>query len=338
MAAMIQSMIKNLVKFPRDRPVSHKGTLYLVGSSEGEDGGPQPGSEPNQVIPMEICHPMPPCYDEELARVLRKVCMVLSLSAPPGSQVFPILVGPTLHAWYHLGSQVPWKQRITLAVVVADVGRMQIYNAAPIPTPAQILASAAQHLVNTGVSVRQRWVGDTAVEWEVNSASPRPDRKVITVALSLEVTPLPASQVPSLAQLRRVCIDGGNSGVFVPGNKPAVMKAMEEWARRSRNPSTHLSPAALTAAARKTTAALEMPYDWMWDPGERCFVRPTFAIRAVQFPPNLTTGKGALVLVILLGLAWVIAMMLLPELGAAAENKRRATATYRRGSSNGSSV
>jgi hypothetical protein len=300
MAFIFKSLLTSWLQLKRDRPSSHAGKLYRIDEGVGE--GPSRGAPPPQGLEVQaggvqfsVLAPVPPCYDPELAGLLRTVCMVFGSGRglPVGARAFPVLVGSTLANWYHLGSQVPWKQQIHLAVAVAGC-----------PWPARQVASRAtadlRRALGTGKgdTALQRAVfteEDGVLEWTVRGL--RKDRPVVLVVIRLQVTPERAADLPALSQLRRVAIDGGNTGVFIPG-----------------------APRELTAALREVgkdaAARLEMPREWYWCAEESAFVRPGLMARALQWPPNVATAKVVAAAVVFMLVVYGLTMMALPEWGS----------------------
>jgi len=300
MAFIFKSLLTSWLQLKRDRPSSHAGKLYRIddGGGEGMRGAPPPQGLEVQAggVQFSVLAPVPPCYDPELAGLLRTVCMVFGSGRglPVGARAFPVLVGSTLANWYHLGSQVPWKQQIHLAVAVAGC-----------PWPARQVASRAtadlRRALGAGEAASpflQRAVfteEDGVLEWTVRGR--RKDRPTVLVVIRLQVTPERAADLPALSQLRRVAIDGGNTGVFIPGTPRELTAALREVGK--------------DAAAR-----LEMPREWYWCAEESAFVRPGIMARALQWPPNVATAKVVVAAVVFMLVVYGLTMMALPEWGS----------------------
>jgi hypothetical protein len=300
---------------------------------------------------------MPPCYDQELARILRVACLALDAAMPRGAKPFPVLAGPTLAAWYHLGSQAPWKRHVHLAVAVAG------WRAADCPSPkgegqsggepahpAEDLArTLTRHLRRagldvaevtlrrTGIALRSPSSGNPAdavgpprrpsnahqvsAEWLVRSPKATAHRPDVRLIAHLETSPLPADRLPALAKLARVAIDGANTAVYVPGGRAEVAAAVREWAAAEARAEGR-SEAVVKKRAADASTKLELPPGWAWSTEELAFVRPTWTSRALQWPPSATTVKAALLLAVLLGAAYLATMIVLPEWGAAVAARR----------------
>jgi hypothetical protein len=331
-AAIVRSLAVSALQLSRDRPPSHKGAMFRIS---------QEGSTHDALRAVRT----PPCYDPELAAVLRAACMVLAPGAavPRGAVAYAVLAGPTLAAWYHLGAQVPWKRHVHLAVPVAG---------APEGWTAERLArDATRHLRLAGmdiaeVTLRPGGEGTCTAEWLIRAGAggvkkgagkaagkgpgpaapaafpafpPRPDRPDIRLIAHFEVSPLPPARLPGLRKLARVAIDGANTAAFVPGGRAEVAAAVRAWAEaeaRAAQGAAGKPASAFRKAASDATARLDMPRGWAWAPDEGAFVRPAFPASAMQWPPNMTTLKAAVALAVVLGVAYMLAMVALPEWGA----------------------
>jgi hypothetical protein len=342
-AAIVRSLAASALQLSRDRPASHKGAHYRIETPAGDQHATP------QIRPVRT----PPCYDAELAAILRAACMVLAPGAavPRGAVAFPVLAGPTLTAWYHLGAQVPWKRHIHLAVPVA--------GAPDGWTAERLVREATRHLQLAGlriaeVTLRPDGPDRCTAEWLVLSAGavrpkaerheaespgppplpPRSDRPDVRLIAHFEASPLPPARLPGLRKLARVAIDGANTAAFVPGGRADVAAAVRAWAdaearaehtQRTGGPPAPAATAAIRKRASDAAAKLDMPRGWAWSQEESAFVKPAFVARALQWPPTIATGKAVAALAVLLGVAYIVAMVALPEWGAQ-KRQRRAVA------------
>jgi hypothetical protein len=306
MAFVIRSLVTSALQLKRDRPPSHAGKLYRVEPGEAKLYRVEPGEaklyrvdgrsaegEAKGEGGIAVVAPVPPCYDEELAGLLRSACMVFSRVGAECS--FPVLVGSTLANWYHLGSQVPWKQQIHLAVVVTGWRGGSGADAAALATSEMRRLASVQR-----ASFHEE---DGVLEWSVRGR--REDRPEVLVVCRLQVSPYSAAELPLVRDgLRRVAIDGGNTGVFV-----------------------FASPREMTAALREVgkdaAARLDLPRGWYWSAEDKSFVKPGLVMRALQWPPNVTTAKAVGAVAVLLLVWYALTMMALPEWGDALARRRR---------------
>lgn len=324
MAAIVRSLASSALQLSRDRPASHRGALFRIPRQTPDDAPPATrrgalAAETLQLpaAPIRVVRPMPPCYDPELARILRVACLALDAAMPRGAKPFPVLAGPTLAAWYHLGSQAPWKRHVHLAVAVAGL-----------PQPAEELArTLTRHLRKAGLDIAEvtlRRTGNAhqvSAEWLVRSPKETAHRADVRLIAHLETSPLPADRLPALAKLARVAIDGANTAVYVPGGRAEVAAAVREWAAAEARAEGR-SEAVVKKRAADASTKLELPPGWAWSTEELAFVRPTWTSRALQWPPSATTAKAALLLALLLGATYLVTMIVLPEWGAAVAARR----------------
>jgi hypothetical protein len=311
---LIKNMVVSTLQLNRPRPPLHKGTQFVV-PSEQEPSPPPPPPQQQQKAgseswPLSSGPPVllrhSPRFDPELAAVLRRLVMVLRPrgALPEGAEAFPVLAGPTLEGWFHVGSQLPWKQEIHLVCAVACCTA----------TAEQVARRCTVELVAAGQPVLR---GEVLLHADEETSSCTLDLRVpgaareIRVKLTLQVSPLPSADMPELAGLRRVNIDGGNVGVFVPKDRAAVAKLMEASG----------APASASGSP-SLTAQLRMPSGWAWCPETQMFVRPVFMREALRWPPNVATAKLVGATVVLVGILYLITVVMLPEWGATLQHRR----------------
>lgn len=316
-----KNLIASTLQLNRKRPPLHKGTCFLVPAAAQ---GPQ-----ETVVSFPALVGCSPRFDPELASMLRALVLVLRPrgALPAGAQAFPVLAGPTLEGWYHVGSQLPWKQHIHLVCAVARC-------AAPAEEVAREIVS---HLGRVGQKVESAEVvlersegvceetGNSArVEITLASkAGDRPDRKAVRVRLYLQVSALDAADLPALGKLRRATIDGGNSGVYVPADRAAIVASLQEWAKTQQPQPQQKGAKGRKMAALPPTATLRMPPGWAWCEESKMFVRPRLIRSALTWPPTVASVKVVGAAIILLGLLYLALMMGLPELAARKQGKAR---------------
>lgn len=333
---LAKNLIASTLQLGRTRPPLHKGALFLVPAAP-------PPSAPDTDMPALVGGS--PRFDPELAAMLRALVLVLRPGGalPAGAQAFPVLAGPTLEGWYHVGSQLPWKQHIGVhcvvcscpeAVTAEDICRgvaEQLAVAGQAVSHADIAVAVAE-AVGEGDGGGGGGGGCTEAHADilVRSRGGREDRSAVRIKLGVQATPLPSASLPALAKLRRATIDGGNAGLFVPGDRAAVAAALSDWQRAQQQGQGQGQKRAarggkggggklLSASpAGSVTATLRMPAGWAWCEEAKMFVRPRLVRQAMRWPPSLATVKVFGALAVFLGLLYLLTMVLMPDMAARA--------------------
>lgn len=303
------NMAKSTLHLERDRPPSHKGTRY----------GIQP---PTELSAIDVAD-MPPVFDNDMAAMMRSVAIVLTpgIVIPKSHRAMIIPIGPTLQAWYHLGCQTPWKQQAHLAVVIHPGPSSP---AATIADPSTVAAQIAPQL-GTVLSDkikdpdhRQCFIShqdgnhdnyqllQCNLSFEPHHASL--PRRAITLFMYIQI----AVQPP--LGYKQVLTDGGVV-VHVKSDKTQLIKEIQEW-YKSR-PVTKKNPIARRLAQNAHTHAtskLDMASSWRYDERTRGFYKPGTARLAFMWPPSFATLKVLLILLVVLGVAYVLGVNIIPGL------------------------
>jgi hypothetical protein len=289
MAFVIRSLATSALHLKRDRPPSHRGRQFrLARTAEDPDG-----------FNIGLVAP-PPSFDPELASLLRAVCLAVADTKGPASAAHCVLAGPTLAAWYHLGSQVPWKQHVCLSLLVV------LRDEATLTDAGRWSAARIRGVLGDRVSAASLSIAPDCAVLEVSVRGGRKDRSQILLIMRLQSVPEGVER----RDLQRVTIDGGNSGVFIPADARQLTHALKSWDADKK---------------ADVLAKLEMPPGWYWCPEQSQFVRPRMVKRALQWPPNVTTAKMLVALLVLVGFVYLMTMVMLPEWGERKRSRRATT-------------
>ena len=313
LTGMVMNMAKSTLHLERDRPPTHKGTKFAL----------SPASEllPNTIDIAEV----PPVFDPDMAMVMRSVAMILTpgIVIPKSHAAMIIPLGPTLQAWYHLGCQTPWKQQIHLAVVVHPKSHSLLPAASP-PSLAALSAQLVPHLntilsdaipdpTKRQCSVTQAGEAGNPVSvlqcnMTIEHPQPRQHQRIITLFLYIQV----ATEPP--AGYKPVLIDGGVL-TFVRSDKTQLIKEIQEWYKSRPVVKKNAMARRLAQNAHThATAKLDMASRWRYDVRTKGFYKPDTARLAFMWPPSLATLKVVLILVVVLGLAYIVGLNIIPGL------------------------
>jgi hypothetical protein len=237
MAQFIANIVKNTARgflqnhLSRERPDTHKGEKFLIPERGGQ--GEEEFAAAGEV---RMCRPLPPRYDPELARLLRCLCMAWQRAARNGgARCVLILQGSTLHSWFHVGSQLPWKTDIHLAVVLVSPeppaprpsGSARQLNQ-PRGLPSREIADEAERVFHSMVGIvrateQPGGAEDAARRWTVKGE--RPGRP----AIHIYSYPRRGAALDPNLPVRRVSIDGGNTATHVPWPKAEIIRQLRQW-------------------------------------------------------------------------------------------------------------
>lgn len=243
MAQFIANIVKNTARgflqnhLSRERPESHRGERFLI-----PERGAQSEEEFAAAGEVRMCRPLPPRYDPELARLLRCLCMAWQRAARQGgASCVLILQGSTLHSWFHVGSQLPWKTDIHLAVVLVPAAphgvaaEPSLQGEAKAASPTQQRSSSTREIADEAERVFHSMVGivrasqqpgggeAAARRWTVKGE--RPGRP----AIHIYSYPRRGAALDPNLPVRRVSIDGGNTATHVPWPKAEILWQLRQW-------------------------------------------------------------------------------------------------------------
>jgi hypothetical protein len=318
---LAKNLIVSTLQLSRPRPPLHKGAAFRVEPDPPKAPNPDPAEA--ALDPLNALDAPPttivahlPRFDPELAAILRRLVLVLYRLQPRGAAVYPVLAGPTLEGWYHVGSQLPWKQHIGLVCVALGtaLSAEDLATACAREMPAADLRATRIDVVVAPAPPAAE--GSSATLEAVLPSGRRADRPMVRVRVVFQAS-AEAAAAAAAPPLRRVTIDGGNCGVFVPRDRADIAKLMmdgEEGAKGGAGGKGAGASGAKVAAS--PTATLRMPPGWAWCPETQMFVRPVFMRRAMQWPPNVATAKLVGAAVVLLGILYLLTMVMMPECAA----------------------
>lgn len=312
---MVMNMAKSTLHLERDRPPTHKGTRFSIPNT------------PQDTIDIAD---VPPVFDPDMAMVMRSVAMILTpgIVIPKSHTAMIIPVGPTLQAWYHLGCQTPWKQQTHLAIVIHPKSSSQNSSsasapAAPILSAEQISRQLIPHL---STILSDRIPDPTHRTCTVTSHPPATSiltcnmdlqPRIISLILYIQIS------AEGLGGYKPVLIDGGVR-TFVRSDKTQLIKEIQDWYQNK--PVVKKSALARRFAhnAHKTaTTKLDMASRWRYDDRTRGFYRPSTARLAFMWPPSLATLKILLMLIVVLGVAYIVGLSIIPGLYSPTRNSKR---------------